>query len=344
MSTFDTLKSVMAAPSAVRAKITAQQIFRLIETEMAAVEIEFERQARSNIQIVRHIGKYLHQTGGKRVRPALLILAAKIFGEEINEPVIEMATVMEFLHTATLVHDDIIDGAETRRGHRTVAAEWGNHTAVLMGDWLYMSAYETALHQRNLEILEVLTETTRKMTEGELIQLTLLGNLHISEEEHFDILRRKTAYLFSASCRMGGILRGASDIERMALGDYGLHIGIAFQLVDDLLDFTSNQEKLGKPALSDLREGKVTLPLIRLLRKYRQYVALAEDAMHEAPERNEKSLAVLRLLEKHGELEVARQEAVSHIQSAQTALSILPNSVYRRALSDVAQFIVERDR
>ena len=344
MSTFEMLKTMTSAPSALRAKITAKQIFRLIESEMAAVEIEFEQQTRSNVQIVQHIGQYLHQTGGKRVRPALLILAAKIFGEETNEQIIEMATVMEFLHTATLVHDDIIDGAEVRRGHRTVAAQWGNQNAVLMGDWLYMSAYETALRQRNLEILEVLTETTRKMTEGELIQLTLLGNLHISEAEHFDILCRKTAFLFSASCRLGGILRGVSDIEKLALSDYGLHIGIAFQLVDDLLDFTSNEEKLGKPALSDLREGKVTLPLIRLLKQHPQYLALADEAMHEAPGQNEKARAVLRLLEKHGELETARQEALSHIQSAQTALSVLPNNAYRRALSDVAQFIVERDR
>jgi octaprenyl-diphosphate synthase len=344
MSTSEMLKTVAAASSTMRAKITARQIFRLIEDDIQAVEREFEQQARSNIQIIQHIGQYLHQTGGKRVRPALLILSAKIFGEEINEQIIEMATVMEFLHTATLVHDDIIDGAEVRRGHRTVAAKWGNHNAVLMGDWLYMSAYETALRQRHLEILEVLTETTRKMTEGELIQLTQLGNLHLTEEEHFDILCRKTAYLFSASCRLGGIMRGVSDIEKLALSDYGLHIGIAFQLVDDLLDFTSNEEKLGKPALSDLREGKVTLPLIRLLKKHPHYVALAEEAMHEPVGRSDKAREILRLLDKHGELEFARQEALSYIQTAQTALSVLPNNAYRRALSDVAQFIVERDR
>src|SRR5262249_22319134 len=144
-------------------KTSPEQIFCLIHREMAAVEEEFERQARSNIQIIAHIGQYLHQTGGKRVRPALLILAAKIFSDEIPPSVIRMATVMEFLHTATLVHDDIIDGAEFRRGREAVSSQWGNDTAVLMGDWLYMSAFETALYERSLDLLDTLTEATRKM-------------------------------------------------------------------------------------------------------------------------------------------------------------------------------------
>lgn len=335
--------NMLSAPSSIRAKLTARQIFRLIESELAAVEDEFERQARSNVQIINHIGRYLHRTGGKRVRPALLILSTKIFGDEVDENIIEMAAVMEFLHTATLVHDDIIDGAEVRRGHRTVASQWGNHKAVLMGDWLYMSAYETALHQRNLEILDVLTEATRKMTEGELIQLTLLGNMKITEEQHFDIVRRKTAFLFSASCRIGGILRGASELEKVALADYGLNLGIAFQLIDDLLDFTSDVEKLGKPVLSDLREGKVTLPLIRLLRHQPHCGSVVDTAMNEAAGCNERAEEVLSLLKQHGELDIARKEAITYIQRAQHALTVLPDNQYRRALSDVAQFIIERD-
>jgi octaprenyl-diphosphate synthase len=212
-----------------------------------------------------------------------------------------------------------------------------------MGDWLYMSAYETALRQRNLEILDVLTEATRKMTEGELIQLTLLGNMKITEEQHLDIVRRKTAFLFSASCRIGGILRGASELEKVALADYGLNLGIAFQLIDDLLDFTSDVEKLGKPVLSDLREGKLTLPLIRLLRHQPQFAPVVNTAMHEAAGCNEKAEEVLGLLKNHGELEVARKEAITYIQRAQHALAVLPDNQYCRALSDVAQFIIERD-
>lgn len=334
---------VSATPSR-SAQVTAQQIFRLIHREMQAVEEEFEHQARTNIQIIAHIGRYLHQTGGKRVRPALLILAAKIFGEEVDHDVIKMATVMEFLHTATLVHDDVIDGAETRRGRQAVSSQWGNETAVLMGDWLYMTAFETALQQRSLAVLDALTEATRKMTEGELIQLTLIGNIKITEEQHLDIVSRKTGFLFSASSRVGGIMRGATEEERDALASYGLNLGIAFQLVDDLLDFTSDMSKLGKPVLNDLREGKVTLPLIRLLRQNPEFAPLVRAAMDEPAGETRRAKEVLAILDEYGELDRARNEAYAYAARAQEALLIFPDNPYRRALTDIAQFIVERDR
>jgi octaprenyl-diphosphate synthase len=334
------MPDIVTVPSSSGAQ-AAERIFRLIRPELAEVELEFERQARSNIQIIAHIGRYLHQTGGKRVRPALLILAAKVFGEETDESVIRLATVMELLHTATLVHDDIIDGADLRRGRRAVSSQWGNDTAVLMGDWLYMSAFEAALRQRHLEILDTLTETTRKMTEGELIQLTLIGNVRITEDQHLDIVRRKTGYLFSASCRVGGILRGANAEEQRALADYGSCLGVAFQLTDDLLDFTSDREKLGKPVLSDLREGKVTLPLIRLLKSHPEFTPVVRAAMEEDSAPAEK---VLALLSEYGELERARKDALRYAARAQEALAILPDNQYRRALREIAQFIVERDR
>jgi octaprenyl-diphosphate synthase len=338
------MANILSAPAPRETQTTAQEIFCLIQSEMDAVEGEFEKQARSNIQLITRIGQYLYRTGGKRVRPALLILSAKIFGEEVNGAVIQMATVMEFLHTATLVHDDVIDGAEMRRGRQAVSAQWGNETAVLMGDWLYMSAFEIALQQRNLAILDTLTDTTRKMTEGELIQLALVGNMRITEDQHLEIVARKTGYLFSASCRVGGILRGASDEERRALGDYGLCLGIAFQLVDDLLDFISDSTKLGKPVLSDLREGKVTLPLIRLLRKHPQFSPLVRAAMEEPAGETVLAKQVLALLDEYGELDRAREEAYAYAGRAQEALTIFPDNRYRRALNDIAQFIVERDR
>jgi octaprenyl-diphosphate synthase len=338
------MANILSAPAPREMQATAQEIFRLIQSEMDAVEEEFEKRARSNIQIITRIGQYLYQTGGKRVRPALLILSAKIFGEDVDAAVIQMATVMEFLHTATLVHDDVIDGAEMRRGCQAVSTEWGNETAVLMGDWLYMSAFETALQQRNLAILDALTDATRKMTEGELVQLALVGNMRITEEQHLEIVTRKTGYLFSASCRVGGILRGANEEERRALADYGLCLGIAFQLVDDLLDFTSDSTKLGKPVLSDLREGKVTLPLIRLLRKQPQFASLVRAAMGEPAGETRLAKQVLASLGEYGELDHAREEAYSYAARAQEALTIFPDNRYRRALSDIAQFIVERDR
>jgi octaprenyl-diphosphate synthase len=338
------MQNIFPAPITESATMSARQIFGLVRRELAEVEKEFERQARSNIQIISHIGAYLRETGGKRVRPALLILSAKVFDEEVGYNIIQMATVMEFLHTATLVHDDIIDGAETRRGHQAVSARWGADVAVLMGDWLYMSAFETSLAQRNLEILDTLTETTRKMTEGELIQLTLIDNLRITEEQHLDIVRRKTGYLFSASCRIGGILRGANELEKRALEDYGLNLGVAFQLTDDLLDFTAEAEQLGKPVLSDLRDGKVTLPLIRLLARKPELEPLVREAMEEAPGQTRKARQALALLQDYGQLDNARSDAYAYVARAQDALALLPDNQYRRALMDIAQYVVDRDK
>src|ERR1044071_9529607 len=247
------------------ARLSAKRIFSLIEADLMQVEVEFERQARSNVQVIAYLGDYLRESGGKRVRPALTILSNyAVGGDGSRYNSIRMATVMEFLHTATLVHDDIIDKADTRRNRPTVNALYGNETAVLMGDWLYMSAFETSLAERSLPILDILTRVTRKMTEGELLQLTLLGHADVSEGQYFEVLKRKTAYLFSASCEIGAILGGANEKQQTALRDYGLYLGTAFQLIDDLLDFTSNEEALGKAAGADLLGGKVTLPLISL--------------------------------------------------------------------------------
>src|SRR3954465_14424536 len=228
-------------------QLTARRVFQLVSRELSLVEQEFERQARSNIQVIAYIGDYLRASGGKRVRPALTLLSTyAVGGDASGQNVVRMATVMEFLHTATLVHDDIIDNAETRRNRPSINSRFGNQTAVLMGDWLYMSAFETSLAERSLPILDILTAATRKMTEGELLQLTLLGRTDVSEEQYFDVLRRKTAYLFSACCEIGSILGGATPEERRALGEYGLNLGTAFQLIDDILDFTSDEGALGK--------------------------------------------------------------------------------------------------
>src|ERR1700754_3403214 len=193
------------------ARISARRIFSLIANELQQVEIEFERQARSNVQVIAYLGDYLRKSGGKRVRPALTILSNYAVGREGSRyNSIRMATVMELLHTATLVYDDIIEKPDMRRNRPTVNASYGNETAVLMGDWLYMSAFETSLAERSLPILDILTRVTRKMTEGELLQLTLLSDPDVTGAQYFDVLKRKTGYLFSASCEIGAIL-GCAD-------------------------------------------------------------------------------------------------------------------------------------
>ena len=327
------------------ARISARRIFSLIATELAQVEEEFERQARSNVQVIDFIADYLRASGGKRVRPALTILANyAVGGAGGRYNSIRMATVMEFLHTATLVHDDIIDGAETRRDRPTVNAVYGNETAVLMGDWLYMSAFETSLAERSLPILDILTAVTRKMTEGELLQLQLLGRTDISEVEYLDVLQRKTAYLFSACCEVGAILGGANDEQRTALRDYGLNLGTAFQLTDDLLDFTATDDSLGKAAGVDLLAGKVTLPLIYLRQAdpsaTPKIQAVISDGNYDRVTRAELHAAVERV---EG-LERARARADSFAEAARSALEVLPDSEYCDALRAIPTYVLERER
>lgn len=336
------MQNILPRPVSQAAPMSARQIFGLVKRELAEVEKEFERQARSNIQIISHIGSYLRETGGKRVRPALLILAAKVFDEEVSHNVIQMATVMEFLHTATLVHDDIIDGAATRRGHQAVSARWGADVAVLMGDWLYMSAFETSLRERSLEILDILTRLTRKMTEGELIQLTMIGRLDMSEDDYFDILKRKTAYLFSACGEIGAIIAGAAFGQQTAMKDFGMNLGIAFQLADDILDLTSDAERLGKAAGSDLLEGKVTLPLIYLQRADPSMQTRLERVMLSGQYDELPRAEIRQKLEYYGAIDEIRAKANSYAATAIKSLDVLRKSEYRDALEDIAAFVIDR--
>jgi octaprenyl-diphosphate synthase len=255
-----------------------------------------------------------------------------------------MATVMEFLHTATLVHDDIIDKADTRRNRPTVNALYGNETAVLMGDWLYMSAFETSLAERSLPILDILTRVTRKMTEGELLQLTLLSDANVTEAQYFDVLRRKTAYLFSASCEIGAILGGADENQQAALRDYGLSLGTAFQVIDDVLDFTSNEEALGKAAGADLLGGKVTLPLIYLRNAEPETREMIQTVLREGTYGTVRQHDLLEAISRTGALDQARAKANEFAEDARSALAQLPDSDYSESLRALPTYILDRDR
>ncbi|HEV7906178.1 MAG TPA: polyprenyl synthetase family protein [Pyrinomonadaceae bacterium] len=326
-------------------QVAATRIFSLIAAELASVEEEFERQARSNIQVIAYIGDYLRASGGKRVRPALTILSTYASGGHAAQPnVIRLATVMEFLHTATLVHDDIIDNAETRRNRPSINSRFGNQTAVLMGDWLYMSAFEASLAERSLPVLDILTAVTRRMTEGELLQLTMLGRSDVTEEQYFDILMRKTAYLFSACCEIGALL-GTNEAEtQLALRDYGMNLGAAFQLIDDLLDFTATDDALGKAAGVDLLEGKLTLPLIYLLETDRKWRADVQSVMRDGNYEAISRASLMRAAGESGATERARRRAHDFATAARKSLDVLPHTKYRDALSSIPTFILERDR
>ena len=338
MQTFVAIKEELLPQNA------ARKIFSLIKPEMALVEAEFERQASSNVQVINYLGDYLRQSGGKRVRPALLVLAVHaVGGDGASDSSIRLATVMEMLHTATLVHDDIIDNADLRRSRASVNAKFGNQAAVLMGDWLYMSAFETSLKERSLEILDILTRLTRKMTEGELIQLTMIGNTAITRDEYFDILRRKTAYLFSGCAEIGAILGGAGHDEQVALRDYGMNLGIAFQLADDLLDFTADERALGKAAGADLLEGKVTLPLILLQESEPSIREELERVMYEGTYDEATRQSISKRLAANGTLDSIREIARSFAVAARKNLDILPESEYRFALDEIPNFVIDRN-
>ena len=331
-------------PSEADELMTVEEIFSLVKHELRQVEEDFEKQIRDASPIVASIGHYLHEGGGKRVRPALVLLAAHLIGEEVSESAIRMATVLEMLHTATLVHDDIIDDAGVRRGRASVNAKWGSEITVLLGDWLYMTAFDMTLRERNFDLLDVLTSMTRLMTEGEIIQLDMIGNSRITQEEHLDIVRRKTAYMFSACAEVGGIVAGATSEERRALSRYGSSVGIAFQLIDDVLDFVSTEDKLGKPVANDLREGKLTLPLIYVMEDgdgtEREMI---ETVMRERGFQTVARDEVLRVLARHQALDRARATARRYAAQAEDALSVFAGSRYRRALLSVPRFIIERD-
>jgi octaprenyl-diphosphate synthase len=325
--------------------MSAPEVFSLVQGDLALVEQELATLLSSELGIVDAIGRYLWEGGGKRIRPALVLLASRLCGGAEGAPnSVRMAAVMEMLHAATLVHDDIIDDAKVRRGRPSVNVTWGNEISVLMGDWLYMKAFEVTLEQRNFEVLDLLTEMTRSMTEGELIQLDVLGSIDLGEQQHLEIVRRKTAYMFRSCAQIGSIVGGGTEAQSAALAAYGLNAGIAFQLIDDVLDFVSTEDKLGKPVANDLREGKLTLPLIWLLElgdpEHRRAVetVVAEGAF-ESVSREE----ILSLVVEHGTLDRARAEARRYAGLATAALAEFPDSAFRHALLSIPNFIVERD-
>jgi len=256
-----------------------------------------------------------------------------------------LGAVVELIHAATLVHDDIIDDAKVRRGRPSVNARWGNEITVLMGDWLYMTSFTMALSERHFRILDILTEVTRKMVEGELIQLSFNGSLDITEERHLEISMRKTAFLFSACSRIGAILGSASDARQEDLGRYGMNIGMAFQLVDDVLDFTSTESTLGKPVVSDLKDGRLTLPLIYIIREGEpEHRELVKTVVRENGFSTVGKDVILDLVRRYRTVERVMEKAQQYASCALACLAGFPECPAKEALSAIPGYIIERDR
>jgi octaprenyl-diphosphate synthase len=321
---------------------SAKEVFELLREELAAIEREFGRDTVSNVRVITDIGEYLRGGGGKRIRPALLLLSSKLFGQN-GRSAIRLGAVVEIIHTATLVHDDIIDEAEIRRGRAAANTQWGNSKCVLAGDWLYMQAFKIAVQERKFRILDVLIDLTQQMVEGELLQLEKLGRC-VSLEEYFDLIFRKTACLFSVCMRLGAIVGGATPEQEEKLAQYGRSVGMAFQIVDDVLDLTASEEVLGKPVGSDLREGKVTMAVIHALERCTPAErALIETVLRERAFQSVTHRQVLDILDRYGSVDAALARANEYAESARTALAAFPDSDLRRALLWIPEFVVERN-
>jgi octaprenyl-diphosphate synthase len=281
--------------------------------------------------------------GGKRLRPALLLLSAGYAGYR-GDSAIRLGAVVELIHSATLIHDDVIDGANTRRGRPSANSRWGNHRSVLAGDWLYMQSFQMALAERNFKILDVLIELTQNMVEGELLQLTKLGRMDLTEQDAVELAARKTACLFAGCARLGAVLGNLDDAGEQAMADYGHYAGLAFQLVDDVLDFTASPEKLGKPVLSDLKEGKVTLPLIYALESDGAVgKRLVRTVLEEKGFESVRPEEITALVHESGALDRTRAAALDFAARAKACLNGNANSDFGRALRTVPDFILDRD-
>jgi octaprenyl-diphosphate synthase len=324
--------------------VALAQIFEPIRADLERVEAEFGRQVESNVGLIPEIGRYIQRAGGKRVRPAVLLMASRLAGYDGHWAVL-FASVIEFIHTATLVHDDIIDRSEFRRGQLAVHSKWGSDVSVLLGDYLYIKSMDLALSRGSLEVLRVLSDVTLRMIEGEIYQLSKNGDVRISENEHFDIIRRKTAYLFGGCAQIGGMLGGIGQDQQAALREYGFNLGVEFQLVDDLLDLTGTEASLGKPVASDLREGKLTLPIIHLLQRggprMREIVGEVVRDRQLSPERWQE---LSRGLAEHGSLEYAYTRATEFGARAKASLALLPATPEREGLMALPDYVLSRDR
>jgi octaprenyl-diphosphate synthase len=328
-----------------KSSIDLAQIFEPIRGDLEKVDQEFVRHVQSKVDLIPKIGTYIQTSGGKRVRPAVLLMASRLCGYEGDRAIL-YAAVVEFIHTATLVHDDIIDDSDLRRGRLAVHSRWGNDITVLLGDYLYIKSMALALTHDTLDIVRLLCDVTLRMIEGELYQLTKNGDAAISEDEHFDIIRRKTAYLFGGCAEIGGMLGKVGSEKEAALREYGFNLGVTFQLVDDLLDFTGDAQAVGKPVGGDLREGKVTLPLIHMLQQSPEgHVAeIVREVIASRTVSPEQWSELLRQLKEHASIDYAQRRAIEFAERAKKPLYAFPPSAERDALLALPDYVLSRDR
>jgi octaprenyl-diphosphate synthase len=302
-----------------------KNILKDLEADVVAINQALVANLQTHVPFISEVGRHILLSGGKRVRPLLFLLSARLCGCQGNH-LTDFSTIFEYLHAATLLHDDVVDAASVRRGISTANTIWGNQAVILVGDFLLAKSLSLAVDTDKLKVLKVLAHTTTLMAEGEILQLLHAGNLDLTEEQYFEVTIRKTAALMSAACQIGAILAGVSEAQEEALTQLGLNLGISFQVVDDILDFTGNEQQLGKPVINDLKEGRITLPLIHALAHtsevdHRRLRDLAQEVkLENAPD-------ILALLQKNGSLDYAREQARQFTLKAQENLKVFPESL-----------------
>lgn len=321
--------------------MSAAQFKNLIAQDMAAVDAIIRQRLHSDVVLIKQIAEYIIHAGGKRMRPALVLLAARACGRQ-DHAVYELAAMIEFIHTATLLHDDVVDESALRRGRDTANALFGNAASVLVGDFLYTRAFQMMVGVNDMRILQVMAEATNIIAEGEVLQLLNIGNTEVNEAQYLQVIQYKTAKLFEAAGRVGAMVAGAGDAQIQALGDYGMYLGTAFQIIDDVLDYSGDAETIGKSLGDDLAEGKPTLPLIYVMRQGEAAAArLVEQALKNA--NRDDFDAVLSAVQSSGALDYARDKAFAAADAAIAALAPLPDSATRAALIELAHLAVRRE-
>ncbi|MBM3569229.1 MAG: polyprenyl synthetase family protein [Alphaproteobacteria bacterium] len=315
----------------------------LVESDLSRVNAIVIERAQSPIPLIPQIARHLIAAGGKRIRPMLTLAAARLCGHAGDEAAVKLAAAVEFIHTATLLHDDVVDDSALRRGKSSANAVWGNAASVLVGDFLFTRSFQLMVETGSLRVLDILSHASSTIAEGEVNQLTASGDLSTSEAKYLDVISAKTAALFAAACRVGAVIAGRPPAEEEALDDYGRNIGIAFQLVDDVLDYAARQDKLGKTVGDDFREGKITLPV---LLAYRRGDAAEREFWKRTIERKDQRAEdldqAIRLMETHGAFTDSLARAAHYGDLARRALSVFPDRPEKTALAEAVGFAVQR--
>lgn len=319
-----------------------QEAYDTIKQDLKDVELEFRKNLDSEVHLIRKVGEYVLNNGGKRLRPSLLLLSARLCGYQGSRH-IPLASVIEFIHTATLLHDDVVDNAGIRRGKAAANTLWGSGASILIGDFLFSKSFYLTVADGDLNILKILSSTTTRMAEGEVLQLLKNSDVETTERDYLSVVTNKTASLISVACQIGAILGKVSAEKEKALAGYGMDVGIAFQLVDDCLDYTSNNKELGKAIGNDLREGKITLPLIHIIKNAaaseREEIMAAINA---DDLKNSQLQSVISLINKYKGIDYALGRAREYLENAKTRLNIFEPNAERAALVALADYVVER--